>query len=56
MAANLSVLEDAGILRRDFRGEFLSAKFQEHPGYYGTLLWVLTCLGMWLEQQRVSIN
>ena len=56
VAANLSVLEDAGILRRDFRGEFLSAKFQEHPGYYGTLLWVLTCLGMWLEQQRVSIN
>jgi len=55
-AANLSILEDAGILRRDFRAEFLTAKFQEHPGYYGTLLWVLICLGMWLTQQRVSID
>jgi asparagine synthase (glutamine-hydrolysing) len=56
VAANLSVLEDAGILRRDFRGAFLSAKFQEHPGYYGTLVWVLTCLGLWLRQQNVGLR
>jgi asparagine synthase (glutamine-hydrolysing) len=53
---NLSVLENAGILRTGFRDRFLGAEFKKHPGYYGTLLWVLTCLGLWLEEQRIDIR
>ncbi len=56
VTTNLKVLEDAGILRRGFRDRFLGSEFQEHPGYYGTLLWVLTCLGLWLHQQKVSLQ
>jgi hypothetical protein len=27
----------------------------EHPAYYGSLVWVLMTLGLWLRQTRVTL-
>lgn len=45
--------------RRIFRGEFLdeliTRRLHDHPGYYGTLVWILMMLELWFEK-HVSRN
>ena len=40
--------------RRIFRGEFLdelmTRRLHDHPGYYGTLVWILMMLELWFEK------
>jgi asparagine synthase (glutamine-hydrolysing) len=40
--------------RRVFRGEFLDAltsvRIREHPGYYGTMVWILMMLELWYQK------
>jgi asparagine synthase (glutamine-hydrolysing) len=42
-----------GIVRRDFVDDLFERKLHEHPGYYGTMVWVLMMLALWLESRRL---
>jgi hypothetical protein len=48
-------LEGLGLLRRGFRDELMGRQVAEHPAYYGSLVWVLMTLGLWLRQTRVTL-
>ena len=54
-ADELRWLEQLGVLRRGFRAELLGRQVDEHPTYFGTLVWVLLTLALWLRQTRVSL-
>lgn len=36
-----------GIVRSSFAQELLEQRLQEHPGYYGEMVWILTMLELW---------
>jgi asparagine synthase (glutamine-hydrolysing) len=44
-------LRPRGILRPQFVKELVDVKLREHPGYYGTMVWVLMMLGLWLDSR-----
>lgn len=52
---SLLLLERQSILNRGFRENFLGAKLHEHPAYFGTLVWILIGLGLWLNGSRASV-
>ncbi|HMM75027.1 MAG TPA: asparagine synthetase B family protein [Gammaproteobacteria bacterium] len=52
---NLAYLEDAGVLARGFRDDFLTQKIKEHPAYFGTLAWILLAMGLWLRRTGVTL-
>ena len=51
----LTWLEGLGLLRRGFRDELMGRQVAEHPAYYGSLVWVLMTLGLWLRQTHVTL-
>ena len=50
----LGSLRRRGIFRGEFLDELLARRLREHPGYYGTLLWILMMLELWFEQRSPS--
>lgn len=46
----LESLKQRGIFRREFIDELLSTYLPRHPGYYGTLVWVLMMLELWFQK------
>lgn len=46
-------LRPRGILRPGFVRELVDVKLREHPGYYGTMVWVLMMLGLWLDSREL---
>ncbi|MEW9899359.1 asparagine synthase-related protein [Chitinivorax sp. PXF-14] len=50
---SLTDLKPHGIVAPDFIDEVMS-KLREHPGYYGTMVWILMMLSQWLREQRTS--
>jgi asparagine synthase (glutamine-hydrolysing) len=46
-------LRPRGILRPQFVKELVDVKLREHPGYYGTMVWVLMMLSLWLDSRRL---
>jgi len=51
VAANLQALKRRGIVRPEFIDELTSQHLSVHAGYYGTLVWVLVVLELWLAQR-----
>ena len=51
----LSSLVRRGYLRRDFTDRLRSLHRDEHAGYYGVMVWVLTMLELW-HQNHVDSN
>jgi asparagine synthase (glutamine-hydrolysing) len=47
----LASLGRRGIIRQTFLDDLLTARLQEHPGYYGALVWVLMMLELWFARQ-----
>ena len=47
-------LRPHGIVRESFFGEILGPRLAEHPKYYGTMIWILMMLGLWLESRRAG--
>jgi asparagine synthase (glutamine-hydrolysing) len=45
----LEALADRGIIRRAFLDELNAAVRSGHAGFYGTMVWVLMMLELWLE-------
>ena len=52
---SLSDLKRRGIVQPRFIDELLSRHLQEHPGYHGTMVWVLMMLEQWFRQ-RASVR
>jgi asparagine synthase (glutamine-hydrolysing) len=42
-----------GIVRADFVVDLFERRLHVHPGYYGTMVWVLMMLALWLESRRL---
>jgi asparagine synthase (glutamine-hydrolysing) len=45
----LSALKKRQIVRSAFLDELTDSRVAEHPGYYGTMVWVLMMLELWFE-------
>jgi asparagine synthase (glutamine-hydrolysing) len=50
----LGGLRRRGIFRGELLDELLARRLQDHPGYYGTLVWILMMLELWFEQRSPS--
>ena len=44
-------LAERGIVRHDFVEVLLEEHLPAHPGYYGELVWIMTMLALWLDNQ-----
>ncbi len=53
---SLERLKARRILSGQFFDEYLSIRLEQHPQYYGTLVWVLMMLEQWLNQQRMDLS
>jgi asparagine synthase (glutamine-hydrolysing) len=51
---SLSALRGRGIVRAEFIDELLGRHLKEHPGYHGTMVWVLMMMEQWFRQRPVS--
>lgn len=50
---SLASLKQRHIIRPAFIDELASEKLKEHAAYYGTMVWVLMMLELWLHSQRL---
>ena len=50
---SINLLRPRGIVRPEFIRTLLDVKLREHPGYYGTMVWILMMLGLWLESRKL---
>ena len=41
------------IVKPDLVDELLGRRLKEHPAYFGTMVWVLAMLGLWLQSRRL---
>jgi asparagine synthase (glutamine-hydrolysing) len=41
------------IVQPQFVDDLLGRRLHEHPGYFGTMVWVLMMLGLWLQSRRL---
>ncbi|MFD2365197.1 asparagine synthetase B family protein [Pseudoduganella sp. GCM10020061] len=48
---SLSGLKSRGIVRPQFIDDLLARHLPEHPGYHGTMVWVLMMLEQWFQQR-----
>jgi asparagine synthase (glutamine-hydrolysing) len=46
----LGGLRRRGVFRGEFLDELMSRRLHDHPGYYGTLVWILMMLELWFEK------
>ena len=51
--AGIDLLRHRGIVRPGFIDELLTARLREHPAYFGTMVWVLMMLGLWLDSRKL---
>jgi asparagine synthase (glutamine-hydrolysing) len=49
---SLSSLKGRAIIRPAFIDDLLGDKTRQHPGYYGTMVWVLMMLELWFQAHR----
>jgi asparagine synthase (glutamine-hydrolysing) len=47
-------LVDRGIIRGEFAENIFSKHLQEHPGYYGEMIWISMMLEQWFQTQRAG--
>jgi asparagine synthase (glutamine-hydrolysing) len=50
---SIKLLQPRGIVRPEFIRTLLDVKLREHPGYYGTMVWILMMLGLWLDSRKL---
>lgn len=47
-------LVDRGVLRGEFVDQLFNKHLQEHPGYYGEMIWISMMLEQWLQKHRAG--
>jgi asparagine synthase (glutamine-hydrolysing) len=50
---SIAMLRDRGIVQPRFIDELLSQRLREHAAYFGTMVWVLMMLGLWLDSRKL---
>lgn len=50
---SIALLRPRGIIRPQFIDELIGSKLREQPAYYGTMVWLLMMLGLWLESRKL---
>ncbi len=53
---SLEQLGDRGIIRKEFTRELIDVVRSGHAGYYGTMVWVLMMLELWLTHHRPGVK
>ena len=43
------------LLKKGFCENYMNKQMREHPGYYGTLLWVMMILSEWMAYNKVAL-
>jgi asparagine synthase (glutamine-hydrolysing) len=51
---SLASLRRRGIFRKELFDTLMTDRLRDHPGYYGTLVWVLMMLELWFEAHASS--
>jgi asparagine synthase (glutamine-hydrolysing) len=51
---SLSGLKARGVVRPEFIDELMTRHLPEHPGYHGTMVWVLMMLEQWFRERSVT--
>jgi asparagine synthase (glutamine-hydrolysing) len=52
-ADGIDLLRQRGIVRPTFIDDLMSNRLREHAAYFGTMVWVLMMLGLWLQSRRL---
>ncbi len=52
--ASLEWLRGRGIVRDAFIDRLLSRLLPAHPAYYGTMVWLLAVLSLWMQSRRIT--
>lgn len=52
-ADSIGLLRNRGIVQPRFLDELLGPRLREHPAYFGTMVWVLMMLGLWLDSRKL---
>lgn len=52
-AESVKRLVPRGIVRPQFVAELFDTRLRAHPGYYGTMVWVLMMLSLWLDSRKL---
>lgn len=50
---SIELLRHRRIVKPAFVDELLTRRLHEHPPYYGTMVWILMMLGLWLDSRRL---
>ena len=50
---SIDLLRSRGIVQPKFIDELLTRRLREHPAYFGTMVWVLMMLGLWLDSRKL---
>lgn len=45
-----------GVVRREFIHTLFTQRLSEHPGYYGSMVWILMMLELWLEENATNFK
>ena len=51
--SGIDLLRERGIVQPRFIDELTTKKLHEHPAYFGTMVWVLMMLGLWLDSRKL---
>jgi asparagine synthase (glutamine-hydrolysing) len=51
-AEGIDLLRQRGIVQPSFIDDLMSNRLREHAAYFGTMVWVLMMLGLWLESRK----
>jgi asparagine synthase (glutamine-hydrolysing) len=49
-------LVDRGVYRGEFVEQLFNKQLQEHPGYYGEMIWISMMLEQWLLNHRTNYS
>jgi asparagine synthase (glutamine-hydrolysing) len=49
---SLNGLVERGMVQQDFVSEIFNRRLAEHPGYYGTMVWIMMMLEQWLRDHN----
>jgi asparagine synthase (glutamine-hydrolysing) len=52
-ADGIGKLRGRGIVQPKLIDGLLTVRLREHPAYFGTMVWVLMMLGLWLDSRRL---
>ena len=50
---SIGLLRQRGIVQPRFLDELIGTRLREHPAYYGTMVWILMMLGLWLDSRKL---